>query len=90
LNRDRSIFIWTPYPTYLVNDVQGVAKLLLRRWKRGMAEYRSVIFTKTNGAINRLEDLRGKLLVFKDPESTSGYFLPKSPQLSPPIRTANG
>ena len=71
-------YMESPYPTYLVNDVHGVAKLLLRRWKGGMAEYRSLIFTKRNGEINRLEDLRGKVLVFEDPESTSGHFLPKS------------
>jgi phosphonate transport system substrate-binding protein len=71
-------YMESPYPTYLVNDVQGVARLLLRRWKRGMAEYRSLIFTKRNGQINRLEDLRGKVVVFEDPESTSGHFLPKS------------
>jgi ABC-type phosphate/phosphonate transport system substrate-binding protein len=88
--RQIDFYMDSPYPTYLVNDVQGVVKLLLRRCKRGMAEYRSLTFTKTNGAINRLEDLRGKVLVFKDPESTSGYFLPKSPQLSPRIRTGNG
>ena len=67
----------SPYPTYLVNNVQGVAKLMVRRWKGGMAEYRSLIFTKKNGEINRLEDLKGKVLVFEDPESTSGHFLPK-------------
>ena len=39
-------YMESPYPTYLVNDVQGVAKLMLRRWKGGMAEYRSLIFTK--------------------------------------------
>jgi phosphonate transport system substrate-binding protein len=71
-------YMESPYPTYLVNDVHGVAKLLLRRWKGGMAEYRSLIFTKRNGEINRLEDLRGKVLVFEDPESTSGHFLPRS------------
>ena len=70
-------YMESPYPTYLVNDVQGVAKLMLRRWKGGMAEYRSFIFTKKNGEINRLEDLRGKVLVFESPESTSGHFLPK-------------
>jgi phosphonate transport system substrate-binding protein len=42
-----------------------------------MAEYRSLIFTRKNGEINRLEDLKGKVLVFEDPESTSGHFLPK-------------
>jgi phosphonate transport system substrate-binding protein len=71
-------YMESPYPTYLVNHVQGVARLLLRRWKGGMAEYRSLIFTKRNGEINRLEDLRGKVVVFEDPESTSGHFLPKS------------
>ena len=70
-------YMESPYPTYLVNDVQGVAKLMLRRWKGGMAEYRSLIFTKKNGEINRLEDLRGKILVFESPESTSGHFLPR-------------
>ena len=70
-------YMESPYPTYLVNDVQGVAKLMLRRWKGGMAEYRSLIFTKKNGEINRLEDLRGKVLVFESPDSTSGHFLPR-------------
>jgi phosphonate transport system substrate-binding protein len=71
-------YMESPYPTYLVNHVQGVARLLLRRWKGGMAEYRSLIFTKRNGEINSLEDLRGKVVAFEDPESTSGHFLPKS------------
>ena len=70
-------YMESPYPTYLVNDVQGVARLMLRRWKGGMAEYRSLIFTKKNGEINRLEDLRGKVLVFESPDSTSGHFLPR-------------
>lgn len=70
-------YMESPYPTYLVNKVQGVAKLLLRRWKGGMAEYRSLIFSRRNGEINRLEDLKGKVFIFEDPESTSGHFLPK-------------
>ena len=75
--RKVDFYMDSPYPTYLINDVQGVAKLLLRRWKSGMAEYRSLIFTKKNGEINRLEDLRGKTFAFEDPESTSGHFLPR-------------
>lgn len=70
-------YMESPYPTYLVNNVQGVAKLLLRRWKGGMAEYMSLIFTRKNGEVNRLEDLKGKVFVFEDPESTSGHFLPR-------------
>jgi phosphonate transport system substrate-binding protein len=70
-------YMESPYPTYLINNVQGVARLMARRWKGGIAEYRSLIFTAKNGDINRLEDLQGKLLVFEDPESTSGHFLPR-------------
>src|SRR6266576_1651901 len=47
------------------------------RWKSGMAEYRSLIATRKDSGISRLEGLRGKIIAFKDPESTSGYFLPK-------------
>lgn len=75
--RKVDFYMDSPYPTYLINDVQGVAKLLLRRWKSGMAEYRSFIFTKRSAEINRLEDLRGKTFAFEDPESTSGHFLPR-------------
>ena len=71
-------YMESPYPTYLINDMHGAAKLLLRRWKSGMAEYRSLIFTRNNGEVSRLEDLRGKVFVFEDPGSTSGHFLPKS------------
>jgi len=51
--------------------------LLLRRWQRGKPEYQSLIFAKRNSGVNRLDDFRGKIVVFEDPESTSGYFLPK-------------
>jgi phosphonate transport system substrate-binding protein len=69
-------YMESPYPTYLINRL-GAAKLLLRRWKGGIAEYRSLIFTKKENGIARLEDLRGKIIAFEDVGSTSGYFLPK-------------
>lgn len=70
-------FLESPYPTYIVNQVHGAGRLLLRRWKSGMAEYRSLIATRKDSGITRLDSLRGKIIAFKDPESTSGYFLPK-------------
>ncbi|HEY1267688.1 MAG TPA: phosphate/phosphite/phosphonate ABC transporter substrate-binding protein [Candidatus Binatia bacterium] len=66
----------SPYPTYLVNR-NGASVLLLRRWKNGKAEYRSVVFTKKDGPVKKLDDLKGKLIAFEDPGSTSAYFLPK-------------
>jgi phosphonate transport system substrate-binding protein len=70
-------YMESTYSTYVINDVQGAGKLLLRRWQRGKPEYQSLIFAKGNSGINRLDDFRGKVMVFEDPESTSGYFLPK-------------
>ena len=69
-------YIESPYPTYLINR-QGAAILLLRRWKGGMGEYRSILLINKESGINRLEDFRGKIIAFEDPGSTSGYFLPK-------------
>jgi phosphonate transport system substrate-binding protein len=71
------LYMESAYPTYVINDVHGAGKLLLRRWKGGLAEYRALIFTKRNSATRHLDELRGKLIAFEDPGSTSGYFLPK-------------
>src|SRR5690348_14943059 len=78
LNEKRADFYMeSPHPTYMINSVYGAGKLLLRRWKGGMSEYRALIFTRKNSATKRLEDLQGKMIVFEDAESTSGYFLPR-------------
>ena len=66
----------SPYPTYVINK-QGAARLILRRWRGGMAEYRGILFAKKDGGATKLEDLRGKLVAFEDPGSTTGHFLPK-------------
>lgn len=70
------LYMESPYPTYLINRL-GAARLLLRAWKGGMAEYRSLIFTSKQSGITDPKELRGKIIAFEDPGSTSGYFLPK-------------
>lgn len=69
-------YMESPYPTYLINRL-GAAKLLLRSWKGGMPDYRSLLFTKKESGITEFKDLQGKIIAFEDPGSTSGYFLPK-------------
>ena len=75
--RKADFYMESPHPTYMINSVYGAGKLLLRRWKGGMADYHASIFTTRNGETKRLEDLKGKIIAFEDPESTSGYFLPR-------------
>jgi phosphonate transport system substrate-binding protein len=70
-------YLESPYPTYLINSEYGAGKLLLRRWKGGMADYHTLIFTRRAGPTKRLEDLPGETIAFEDPQSTSGHFLPK-------------
>lgn len=75
--RKVDFYMESAYPTYVINSVHGAGRLLLRRWKSGLAEYYSVIFTKRGSEVKRLEDLMGKTFVFEDASSTSGYLLPK-------------
>ncbi|MEW8027593.1 MAG: phosphate/phosphite/phosphonate ABC transporter substrate-binding protein [Candidatus Thiodiazotropha sp.] len=52
------------------------AELLLRKWKKGAPEYYTVFFSLKNGAVNKLEDLKGKIIALEDPASTTAYYLP--------------
>ena len=70
------VYIDSPLPSVAVSLLSG-SKFLLRRWKRGRAEYRSVIFAKTDSNLHRLEDLKGNILAFQDPFSSTGYLMPK-------------
>lgn len=70
------LYIDSPFPSVAVSRLSG-SKFLARRWKKGLAEYHSVIFTRKEAPIDRLEDLRGKIVAFEEPFSSSGYFLPK-------------
>ena len=70
------LYIDSPFPSLAASRLSG-SKILLRRWKKGLSEYYSVIFARQDGGIERLEDLRGKMFAFEEPFSSSGYFLPK-------------
>lgn len=71
------IYIDSPFPT-LTMVRQGVAKPMLRRWKKGVASYYSIIFTYKDSNIVTLDDLKGKNIAFDVPSSTSGHLLPKA------------
>ncbi len=54
------------------------ASMFLRRWKRGVGQYHSVIFVKSDSPIQNLSDLTGHTVAMQEPTSTSGFLLPLS------------
>jgi phosphonate transport system substrate-binding protein len=70
------VYFDSPLTSVAVWRLSG-SKFLLRRWKKGVGEYRTVIFARKDSGISRLEDLQGKIIAFEEPFSSSGYLLPK-------------
>lgn len=54
----------------------GNAEIVARRWKGGVAAYRTLLFVRADSDIRSPGDLRGRTIAFEDPGSTSAYFLP--------------
>ncbi len=63
------------YPAMLISDESG-AQPFLRRWRRGVGEYYTVIFAREESGITSLDGLRGHLIALDNPYSTSGFVLP--------------
>ncbi len=70
------IYVDSPLVSLAVRAKCG-SRLLARRWKKGTAQYQSVIFARRDSGIRSLADLEGKLVAFEEPFSSSGYFLPR-------------
>lgn len=70
------IYIDSPLVALAVGQQSG-SRLIARRWKKGIAEYHSVIFARKDSGIGSLDDLAGKVLAFEEGFSSSGYLLPR-------------
>jgi len=56
---------------------EGIVKPLAREWKKGVAEYYTVIVVRKDSGLEALSDLVGRKFAFEDAGSTSGYLLPR-------------
>ncbi len=54
----------------------GVAPLLAAKQEDGSTGYYSVVVTRCDSPYKSVADLKGKVLAFADPDSTSGYQVP--------------
>ena len=71
------IYIDSPLIAELVGRASG-ARPLLRRWKRGVAEYQTVFIAHRDANVDDLNDLVGQVVAFDEHFSSSGYLLPKA------------
>ena len=71
------LYVDSAFASIVVNQ-PSVAELFLSRWKKGVEKYHSTIFVRRGEGIDSLDDLKGKMIAFEDPGSTSAYFLPKA------------
>jgi len=76
-NGDVDIYFDSPYPTYILSQRAG-AQPVLRRWRDGVSDYYTVLFVRADSSITSVAELKGKMLAFKEPYSSSGYLLPKA------------
>jgi phosphonate transport system substrate-binding protein len=63
-------------PTLVLGKASGAVPIL-RQWKYGEAEYHSVILVRKDSGIDSLAQLKGKLIAFDEPHSTSAAVLPR-------------
>lgn len=63
-------------PSLLLQKWSG-SMPILRQWKYGEADYEGVIVVQKTSGINTLADLKGKVIAFEEPHSTSASVLPR-------------
>ncbi len=65
----------TPFSALRLVEETG-AEILLREWKKGVAEYRTVFFVRRDSEINTFKGLVGRKIAFEDEGSTSAFLVP--------------
>jgi phosphonate transport system substrate-binding protein len=63
-------------PTMALSKWSGSIPIL-RQWKYGVADYSGIIVVRKNSRINTLAELKGKIIGFDQPHSTSASVLPR-------------
>lgn len=66
------------YAGIYLQDPEAVEPVFVALESDGSNGYYSVMYTRSDSDIHSLEDMQGKSLAFADPNSTSGYLVPKA------------
>ncbi len=70
------LFVDSPLVALAIIGKTG-CRLLARRWKKGIAQYHSVVFVRQDSDIDSVHDLTGRIVAFEESYSSSGHLLPR-------------
>ncbi|SMO41110.1 phosphonate ABC transporter substrate-binding protein [Paracoccus laeviglucosivorans] len=73
---DAAILGASGYAKAYLTDPESVEPVLVKTNLDGASDYFSVGFARKDSGIASMDDLKGKVLGFGDPNSTSGYLIP--------------
>jgi phosphonate transport system substrate-binding protein len=65
-----------PYSYIEAEELLGVEAVAMELGEDGARGCYSIIITRADSGIRKLEDARGKVLAFSDPKSTTGFLVP--------------
>ncbi len=65
------------YAAVYLQDPEAVDPVFVSSEADGSLGYVAVMYTRADSGITSLEDMRGRSLAYADPNSTSGYLVPK-------------
>lgn len=68
-------------------ETEAGAKLLLREWRDGSPDYRSILFKRRGSPLTSLADLAGHKVAFERRGSTSAHFVPHAEIEAAGLRT---
>lgn len=69
------LYFDSPYPALVISQETNAIPIL-RRLKFGVDQYHTVFFSRAGDKFTSPADLKGQIVVFEEPFSTSGYMLP--------------
>lgn len=78
----------TAFPIIKLQDEIGVIPALVL-WKKGVRQYRTVFFVRADSPIRALDDLKGKIIAFENPGSTSAHAIPRAELLKNGLRVTS-
>ena len=69
---------WLPTYAYILAKQKYDAQVRLMTVRNGLTKYRGQFVARSDGKINTLQDLGGKIIAYTDAASTSGYIYPSA------------